>query len=89
MGTPQHGKGISSKRYVAWLDAGTAAAPVRCSVENVSRSGARLNLFDSPVPEEFTLCFGRKGNAKVRCRVVSCASPQCDIQFIASLEGYN
>ena len=88
MRTSEHGEGIGGKRYVAWLDAG-GAMPIRCYVENVSRSGAKLNVFRSPVPEEFTLYFSRKGDAKVRCRVVSSALPQCDVEFIASLEGRN
>jgi len=78
-----------SKRYVAWVSAGGAMAPIRCYVENISRSGATLRVFRSAVPEEFTLHFNRGGDAKIRCHVVQCALPQCDVEFIASLEGYN
>lgn len=76
---------IGAKRYVAWLDVGQESVPVRCTVENVSRLGAKVNVYRPTVPEEFTLYFSRRGDAKVRCRVVSRALPRCDVEFIACL----
>jgi hypothetical protein len=70
-------------RYVAWLDAGTGPA-TRCYVEDVSRFGARVMVFGPGIPAEFTLCFGRDGGAKVRCRVRSQGGPHCDVEFVAS-----
>ena len=85
----EQSEGIHSKRYVAWLDAGGAMPPVRCYAENVSQSGAQLKVFRSPVPAEFTLYFSRRGDAKVRCRVVSIALPLCDVEFITASENCN
>jgi hypothetical protein len=78
----------SSERYVAWLNLDGATPPTRCYVENVSRSGAKLNVFEGPVPNEFTLHFNRKGDAKVRCRVTAAAGSECDVEFVASLAIY-
>ena len=89
METSKRTDGDNSKRYVAWLDAGSAMPPIRCYVENVTRSGAKLNMLRSPIPDEFNLYFNGRGDAKVRCRVTSRGKPQCDVEFIASLESYN
>jgi hypothetical protein len=78
-----------SSRYVAWMDAGHAAPPRRCYVDDVSTNGAKLRAFGDPVPNEFTLHFNRRGDAKVRCRVISRAEANCDIEFVASLAIYN
>jgi hypothetical protein len=78
----------NSERYVAWLDVGSAMPPTRCYVEDISRLGAKLSVFRPPVPNEFTLHFNRKGDAKVRCRVTSLAGSKCDVEFIASLAIY-
>ncbi len=78
----------NSNRYVAWLDAGHATPPTRCYVEDVSRFGAKLRVFRPPVPNEFTLHFNRKGDAKVRCRVTSHAGSECDVEFVAALGIY-
>jgi hypothetical protein len=74
-------------RYVAWLDLGSAT-PTRCYVENVSQSGAKLKVFGDRVPDEFTLHFNRKGDAKVRCRVTAMAGSKCDVEFVTSLAMY-
>jgi len=78
----------SSDRYVAWLNLGEAAPLTRCYVENVSRSGAKLEIFHAPIPNEFTLHFNRKGDAKVRCRVTAAAGSTCDVEFVSSLAIY-
>ncbi len=78
----------NSERYVAWLDLGGALPPSRCFVENVSRSGAKLKLFNPPATDEFTLHFNRKGDAKVRCRVTALAGANCNVEFVASLAIY-
>lgn len=72
------------ERYVAWLDMGRAMPPTRCYVEDVSRVGAKLRVFRAPVPDEFTLYFNRKGDAKVRCRVTSRAGSKFGVEFVAS-----
>jgi hypothetical protein len=85
--TSGHDDSHDAQRYVAWLDLG-GATPTRCYVENVSRSGAKLKVFRSPVPDEFTLHFNRKGDAKVRCRVTGTAGSKCDVEFVTSLAIY-
>jgi hypothetical protein len=75
-------------RYVGWLDIDPTTAPARCYVECVSRAGAKLKVFHPSVPDEFTLHFNRKGDAKVRCRVTSRAGSKCDVEFVASLAIY-
>lgn len=77
-----------AKRYVAWLDGSGTTPATRCFVEDISRAGAKLKVFGSPVPREFTLHFSRKGDAKVRCRVTSQAGSNCDVEFVASLAIY-
>jgi hypothetical protein len=78
---------VSGPRYIAWLDAGVAVPATRCYVENVSKLGAKLRVFRSFVPDEFTLFFNRKGDAKVRCRLTSRAGPVCAVEFMASVAG--
>jgi hypothetical protein len=76
------------QRYIAWLDIGSTP-PARCYVEDVSRSGAKLKmLLGSTVPDEFTLHFSRKGDAKVRCRVTELKGSECNVEFVASLGMY-
>jgi len=75
-------------RHVAWLDIDPATPPTRCYVEGISRVGAQLKIFRPPVPDEFTLHFNRKGDAKVRCRVTSRAGSNCDVEFVVSLAIY-
>jgi len=75
-------------RYVAWLNVGSPMPPTRCYVESLSRSGAKLELFGGPIPEEFTLHFNRRGDAKVRCRVTTVDGSKCDVEFVASLAIY-
>jgi hypothetical protein len=60
----------------------------RCRVEDVSRAGAKLCAFDGAVPNEFTLYFNRRGDAKVRCRVTARADLSCQVEFVASLAIY-
>ena len=75
-------------RHVAWLDIDPATPPTRCYVEGISRVGAQLKIFRPLVPDEFTLHFNRKGDAKVRCRVTSRAGSNCDVEFVVSLAIY-
>lgn len=56
-------------RYIGWVAVGGGMLPVRCYVENVSDSGAKISVYRSPVPDQLTLRFRRKGDAKVRCQV--------------------
>lgn len=85
VGSSNHSK---SERYIAWLNMGHAMLPTRCYVEDVSKSGATVSVPRSSVPDEFTLHFSRKGDAKVRCRVTSRAGSKCDVEFIPSLALY-
>jgi hypothetical protein len=78
----------NSGRYVAWLNMGSATPPARCYVENISKFGAELKIFGPPVPDEFTLHFSRRGDAKIRCRVRSVGNGKCDVEFVASLAMY-
>jgi len=77
-----------SYRYIAWLNLGETAPLARCYVESVSRSGAKLEVANAPIPDEFTLHFNRKGDAKVRCRVTAIAGSKCDVEFVSSLAIY-
>ncbi len=77
-----------AERYIAWLDMGRELPLTRCYVEGVSRVGAKLRVFQSAVPGEFTLHFNRKGDAKVRCRLTSRAGSECAVEFVASLGIY-
>lgn len=72
------------QRYIAWLDPEHGAPPIRCYVEDVSEGGAKLQVYRSAVPDEFTLCFSRKGDAKVRCRVRWRAGPALGVEFMAA-----
>jgi hypothetical protein len=75
-------------RYIAWMDGGGGTLSRRCRVEDVSQAGAKLCAFDGAVPNEFTLYFNRRGDAKVRCRVTARAGSRCDVEFVASLAIY-
>jgi hypothetical protein len=75
-------------RYIAWLDAGGAVPSMRCRVEDVSKGGAKLRAFGAQVPDEFTLHFNRRGDAKVRCRVTARAGLKYDVEFVPSLAIY-
>jgi hypothetical protein len=75
-------------RYIAWLDVEPGTPPARCYVEGISRLGAKVRVFRPPVPNEFTLHFNRKGDAKVRCRVTSRAGSNCNVEFVSSLAMY-
>lgn len=79
----------SPARYVAWLSTGPAVPAIRCYVEDVSAAGAKLRVYRPPVPNEFTLYFNCKGDAKVRCRVTSRAGPKCDVEFVAASAMYD
>lgn len=70
------------------MDGGGGMPSRRCRVEDVSRAGAKLCGFDGAVPDEFTLYFNRRGDAKVRCRVTTRASSICQLEFVASLAIY-
>jgi hypothetical protein len=75
-------------RYMAWLNADHTPSLAPCYVEDVSRSGAKLTVFSNPVPDQFTLHFNRRGDAKVRCRVMSRAGKTFAVEFVASLAIY-
>lgn len=79
---------VDTGRFVAWLDAEAGLPPTRCYVEGVSPAGAKVKVFRPQVPSEFTLHFTRKGDAKVRCRVRSCAGSNFDVEFVSSLSIY-
>jgi hypothetical protein len=76
-------------RYVAWMEMGCAVPATRCYVEDVTRSGAKVSVFRLAAPDEFTLYFNRKGDAKIRCRVTSRAGRECSVEFIAAPELYS
>jgi len=72
-----------SPRYLARVDA-SLLSRASCCVEDVSRHGARIKVFGPPVPDEFTLHFGRRGEAKVHCRVRSRSGTRCNVDFVVS-----
>jgi hypothetical protein len=78
-----------ARRHLAWLDADSSVPPTPCYVEEVSSAGARLKVFRPAVPNEFTLHFNRRGDAKVRCRVTSQVGANCAVEFVASLAIYS
>jgi hypothetical protein len=69
-------------RYLAWLEA-SSLPRVSCCVEDVSPDGAKIRGLGAPIPDEFTLHFGRTGEAKVHCRVRSRSATRCDVDFVA------
>jgi hypothetical protein len=75
--------------YIAWINSEDVSPCTPCRVEDISRSGARLRALNAMVPNEFTLHFTRKGDAKVRCRVTARAELSCDVEFVASLAIYS
>ena len=85
----EHDNELGASRYVGWLDVDHTALPTRCYVQDISRVGAKLTVFSASVPDEFTLHFNRKGDAKVRCRVTSRTGPNCAVEFVASLAIYD
>ena len=57
---------------------------VRCTVRDVSSSGARLRLHEgAEIPEEFTLALSRNGKVYRRCTKVWCNSKDLGVSFPA------
>ena len=75
-------------RYIAWIAGGDAPSSTACRAEGVTTNGATLRNFGGPVPDEFTLYFNRRGDAKMRCRVTSRTESSCDVEFVTSLAIY-
>lgn len=62
------------------------SAPVRCTMVDVSASGARLRLnAASEVPDEFTLVLSKAGRVRRRCRIVWRREELMGIQFLSIL----
>ena len=57
--------------YNARILFGGDIAPIKCSIADISESGARLVLeCDSELPEKFILLLTPKGDPRRHCRVV-------------------
>jgi hypothetical protein len=60
--------------------------PVRCTMIDVSASGARLRLnAASEVPDEFTLVLSKAGRVRRRCRIVWRREDIMGIRFVSVL----
>jgi hypothetical protein len=55
----------------AWLDPGDGGALVRCTLIDISESGAKIAIEEGEqVPESFNLCLSRWRHPRYACRVV-------------------
>jgi PilZ domain-containing protein len=62
------------------------SVPVRCTMVDVSASGARLKLnATSEVPDEFTLVLSREGRVRRRCQIVWRREDMMGIRFLTLL----
>jgi len=70
----------------AWIDVGNDARLQRCTVVDVSESGARLAVEDIEcLPDKFNLTLSRLGQPRQSCNIVWRRHDEVGIEFIASL----
>ena len=70
----------------AWIDAGDDAQPLRCTVVDISETGARLAVSDSiAAPEQFDLILPRAGDRGRPCNVVWRLHGLIGIEFAPAL----
>jgi hypothetical protein len=75
----------SFSRYVGWVVHDHGSQSIRCHVEDVCRSGAKLRWFVRHcLPDEFTLHFTRTGAARMRCKVKWRSERAAGIEFLAA-----
>jgi PilZ domain len=68
----------------AWIDTGDDTQPVRCTVVDISETGARLAVSDSvSTPDQFDLIVSRAGNPGRPCTVVWRLHGLLGIEFTA------
>jgi PilZ domain len=69
----------------AWIDVGNDAHPQRCTVIDMSDSGARLAVDDIEcLPDRFHLGLSRYGQSRQSCNIVWRTHDEVGIEFIAS-----
>ena len=70
----------------AWIDVGNDARLQRCTLVDMSDSGARLAVDDiESLPDKFLLALSRSGQPRQSCNVVWRRHDEIGIEFIASL----
>ena len=69
----------------AWIEAKNGAAPLDCTVWDVSEAGVRLTI-DTPrsVPQEFFLVLSKDGKVRRKCRVVWRSNEQVGACFLSA-----
>jgi len=69
----------------AWIEANNGAAPLDCTVWDVSEAGVRITI-DTPrrVPQEFFLVLSKDGKVRRRCRVVWRSNEQVGACFLSA-----
>jgi hypothetical protein len=71
----------------AWIDVGNDARLQRCTLVDMSDSGARLAVDDiESLPDKFLLALSRSGQPRQSCTVVWRRHDEIGIEFIASLQ---
>jgi hypothetical protein len=68
--------------YPAWVVLGPDRAPLKCSLSDVSNSGAKIAISDDQeLPEEFMLILSPGGGTRRNCRVVWREGGRLGVEF--------
>ncbi len=71
----------------AWIDLGNDLRPQRCTLIDISDSGARLAVEDiEGLPDKFHLAMSRFGKSGRSCNVVWRSHDEVGIEFVASTQ---
>ena len=68
----------------AWIDFGDGSPVRRCTLVDISRNGARLEVEDiEDVPQEFQLFLARTGRPGYQCSVIWKLNKHMGLMFVA------
>ena len=66
----------------AVIQAKRESPKIQCRVTDISASGAKLNVMDGDVPDDFVLCFNANGTVIRICKLVWREGTAIGVQFV-------
>ena len=69
----------------AWIDLADGSPVRRCTVVNLSKTGAKLSVGRVPLPRQFIVRFSLSGGIALRCEVIWSRDGAIGVHFLSRL----
>jgi hypothetical protein len=73
-------------RCPAWIDLADGSPLQRCTVVNLSRTGAKLSVGRAPLPQQFIVRFAPENGIALLCKVIWSRDGAIGVHFLSRLD---